>query len=175
MRSVSVLLTPRAARQTPGVLQPTNAQKLGTSPGTRLSPRCPLVLAPLAPHANRPCPRLLAARDPLLAAGTPATPRSQTLDHLAAQRICASQRAFGLLVQPGAPLACSSSLAFWSQGLGDLYPEVVIVPPVALTVPPPRSVAMAAELALLVEMLTLVSCNAHGRWSSHHGRADRSP
>jgi hypothetical protein len=33
------------------------------------------------------------------------------------------------------------------------------VPPLALTVQPPRSVAMAAEPAYLVEMLTLVSCN----------------
>ena len=40
---------------------------------------------------------------------------------------------------------------------GDRYPEVVIVPPATVTVPPPRSVAIAAELAPLVEIRRLVS------------------
>jgi hypothetical protein len=53
------------------------------------------------------------------------------------------------------------------------------VPPVALTVPPPRSVALAAELALLVEMLTLVSCNVPpplviAPWGVVTGRLDPS-
>jgi hypothetical protein len=59
------------------VLQPTNAQKLGQ------------VSARGWVHGARSC-----------------WPRSQTLDHLAAQRKWASQRAFD----------CSSSVAFWPQG-----------------------------------------------------------
>ena len=39
---------------------------------------------------------------------------------------------------------------------GESWPKVVTVPPVAVIVPPPRSVAIAPELAPAVEMLTLV-------------------
>jgi hypothetical protein len=54
---------------------------------------------------------------------------------------------------------------------GDLYPEVVIVPPVALTVPPPRSVALAAELAPLVEM-PLNGCDQSSPTGSRGSEAD---